>query len=348
MELLDRLDVHQGSETKSIELYRGDLASMTPGEAVDMLVVSAFPNNYLPIRDTLIGALWARGVSVADLARQKEVDLRKTSSCWLSAPLGSKPPGIAFDRILCFEPRVRGEPPEVVGDIFRSLVPFLGLHAMGTTVAMPLVACGSQGMPVARMLSPLLEAAFNWMSHSLPLNRLKIVVYSAESATEAKAAFAELKLRYQPSSVIAAPTPAPDFGVFVSYAHKAWDMVTVFVDELKERQKDFKVFLDRTSLDPGVSWQQKIYEALEKCRRVIVVLSPAYLESKRCLEEYNLAHCRQVESGEPIIYPILLYTASLPIYIKMLEYVDRREGNVDRLRSCCSAFLSRRSRNQEG
>ena len=152
MELLDRLDVHQGSETKSIELYRGDLASMTPGEAVDMLVVSAFPNNYLPIRDTLIGALWARGVSVADLARQKEVDLRKTSSCWLSAPLGSKPPGIAFDRILCFEPRVRGEPPEVVGDIFRSLVPFLGLHAMGTTVAMPLVACGSQGMPVARML----------------------------------------------------------------------------------------------------------------------------------------------------------------------------------------------------
>jgi TIR domain len=338
MELLDRLDVHQGSETKSIELYRGDLASMTPGEAVDMLVVSAFPNDYLPTRGSLIGALWARGVSVADLARQKEVDLRKTSSCWLSAPLGSKPPGIAFDRILCFEPRVRGEPPEVVGDIFRSLVPFLGLHAMGTTVAMPLVACGDQGMPVARMLSPLLEAAFNWMSHGLPLNRLKIVVHSAESATEAKAAFAELKLRYQPSSVIAAPTPAPDFGVFVSYAHKDWDMVTIFVDELKERRKDFKVFLDRTSLDPGVSWQQKIYEALEKCRRVIVVLSPAYLESKRCLEEYNLAHCRQVESGEPIIYPILLYTASLPIYIKMLEYVDCREGNVERLRSCCSAF----------
>jgi TIR domain len=340
MELLDRLDVHQGSETKSIELYRGDLASMTPGEAVDILVVSAFPGDYSPTRSSLIGALWARGVRVEDLARQKEVDLRRTSSCWLSAPLGSKPPGIAFDRILCFEPRTRGKPPEVVGDIFRSLVPFLGLDAMGTTVAMPLVACGDQGVPVASMLSPLLEAAFNWMSHGLPLNRLKIVVHSAESASEAQAAFAQLKLRQQPSSVTAAPTPAPEFGVFISYAHKDWDMVTIIVGELRERRKDFKVFLDRTSPDPGVSWQQKIYEALEKCRKVIVVLSPAYLESKRCLEEYNLAHCRQVESGEPILYPILLNTASLPIYIRMLEYVDCREGNVERLRSCCSAFLT--------
>ena len=168
MELLDRLDVHQGAETKSIELYRGDLTD-GPDEAVDILVVSAFPDDYLPTWSSLICALWAKGVSVKDLSYTKAVDLRKTCSCWLSAPLAVKPPGIAFDRILCFEPLVRGSPPEVVGDIFRSLVPFLGPNGMGTTVAMPLVACGDQGMPVAKMLSPLLEAAVNWMSHGLPI-----------------------------------------------------------------------------------------------------------------------------------------------------------------------------------
>jgi hypothetical protein len=187
MELLDRFDVHQGSEIKWIELYRGDLTDLKPDEAVDILVVSAFPNDYLPTPSSLIGALDARGVSVARLARTKALDLRQTCSCWLSSPLGSKPPGIAFDRILCFEPRVRGNPPEVVGDIFRSLVPLLGPQAMGTTVAMPLVACGDQGTPVVTMLKPLLEAAFNWMSHGLPLRRLKIVVYSPETSTEASA-----------------------------------------------------------------------------------------------------------------------------------------------------------------
>ena len=130
--------------------------SMTPGEAVDILVVSASPNDFLPTQRLPHWHPMGEGrLGAANWSRHKEVDLRKTSSCWLSAPLGSKPPGIEFfDRILCFEPPVRGNPPEVVGDIFRSLVPFLGLDAMGTTVAMPLVACGEPGMPVASDVGP--------------------------------------------------------------------------------------------------------------------------------------------------------------------------------------------------
>ncbi|MBV8315100.1 MAG: toll/interleukin-1 receptor domain-containing protein [Planctomycetaceae bacterium] len=362
MELLDRLDVHQGAETKSIELYRGDLTNMGPDEAVDILIVSAFPNDYLPTRFSLIGALWVKGVSVEDLSCAKAVDLRKTCSCWLSAPLTAKPPGIAFDRILCFEPLVRGDPPEVVGDIFRSLVPFLGPNGMGTTVAMPLVACGDQETPVARMLSPLLEAAVNWMSHGLPLSRLKIVVHSSEKAAEAEVEFAKLKSRYQapsittsatPSSNTAAaglksryqapsiatpPKPSPDFGVFISYARQDWDKVSVIFEGLKDR-KGLKVFIDR-EIEIGAAWQQKLFKALENCRKMIAVYSPAYLESKWCKEEYNISYCRQIESGETIIHPILLYSANLPYYMRMINYVDCREGNVDRLRSFCSELLS--------
>jgi hypothetical protein len=339
MELLDRLDIRQGSEIKFIELYLGDLADMRPDEAVDILVVSAFPDDYVPTPSSLIGALQSRGVSVAGLACAKAVDLRKTCSCWLSTPLVSKPSGIAFDRILCFEPLVRGNPAEVVGDIFRSLVPFLGADGMGTTVAMPLVACGDQRMPIAWMLSSLLDAAINWMSHGLPLDRLKIVVHKPKKADEAKIAFAKLKARHLTPPVNAAPKPAPEFGVFISYAHEDWDRVSVIVEELKERRESLKVFVYR-EIDIGAAWQQRLFEALENCKKMIAVFSPAYLASKWCKEEYNIAHCRQLESGNPIIYPVLLYSTNLPYYMRMTNYVDCREGDVGRLRSCCNEFLS--------
>ena len=42
-------------------------------------------------------------------------------SCWLSKAITSAPDGCRFERILCFEPMKGSQPPERVGDIFRSL-----------------------------------------------------------------------------------------------------------------------------------------------------------------------------------------------------------------------------------
>jgi hypothetical protein len=118
MKLLDTLKVYSGSEERKIEIYQGDLTALTPDEAVDILVVSAFPNDYTPTPDSLIGALFEKGISVEQLANNKAQDLRETSSCWISQEIINPPPGIEFKRILCFEPLTRGKPPEVVGDIF--------------------------------------------------------------------------------------------------------------------------------------------------------------------------------------------------------------------------------------
>lgn len=103
-------------------LFKGDLTKLPEREAVDALVVSAFPDDYTPTSTSLIGALERVGVSVAELAQNKEVDLRDFSSCWLSHPINRK--HVYFRRILCFEPWYRGRAPEVVGDIFRSIAPF--------------------------------------------------------------------------------------------------------------------------------------------------------------------------------------------------------------------------------
>ena len=84
MKLLDSLSIIHGEEERKISLYQGDLASLSENEAVDILVVSALPGDYTPTFGSLIGAIHNKGVSVAQLAENKLMDLRTISSCWLS------------------------------------------------------------------------------------------------------------------------------------------------------------------------------------------------------------------------------------------------------------------------
>jgi hypothetical protein len=189
MKLLDSIIVPSVSEEKRIDLCQGDLTSLEPEEAVDVLVISAFPNDYTPTPASLIGALHRKGISVSSLAKKKASDLREAFSCWLSQEIVSPDPGIQFKRILCFEPQVKGKPPEVVGDIFRSLAPFIAEEDPINTVAMPIVSAGDQNVSVHDILFPLLEAAVHWMEIGLPLNCLRIVTRSERQAKNAKSVF---------------------------------------------------------------------------------------------------------------------------------------------------------------
>ena len=102
--------------------------------------------DYSPTPSSLIGALAINlGISVRNLSRDKEEDLRRQYFCWWSRPL---PEEHSFRRILCFEGGFgsRGStPPKVVGAVFRCLVPILsGEDSKGGSVIMPLLASGDQ------------------------------------------------------------------------------------------------------------------------------------------------------------------------------------------------------------
>jgi len=332
MKLLDNLKVYYGTEERNIELYHGDLINMGPEDAVDILVISAFPDDYSPVPGTLVAALLQKEIDVRELAKKKEVDLRKMCSCWLSKEIHSKDPGIQFKQILCFEPYTRGEPPMVVGDIFRSLVPVLSGDDSITKVAMPLVACGNQMADISIMVPQLIDAAVHWMSLGIPLKVLKIVIYSEDDSIFVKNLFADLKKKYQKLTMDTKAEDSYKYDIFISYSHENSDEVDFLVDQLKKMYPKLRIFLDRMELDPGSAWQQEIFEALDISKKILAIYSPPYLTSKVCKDEFNIAQIIHRDSSEDVLIPIYLYSAQLPTYMKIIQYFDCREGNKEKLR----------------
>ena len=85
--------------------------------------------------------------------------------------------------------------------------------------------------------------------------------------------------------------------------------------------------MDRLELRPGAAWQQHIFDSIDISRKVICILSPDYLSSKVCKEEFNIALFRHREAADGVLLPIYLNTAELPTYMKLVHYADVRESD---------------------
>ena len=336
---LNSLTITRGAEKRSIELWQGDLTKIAPEEAVDILVVSSFSNNYWPMPGTLIGALHKKGISVQKLSEDKQEDLRATCSCWLSKEIQSKDPGIQFKHILCFEPSYKvGKPTDVVGDIFRSLVPFIISDSHPMQVAMPLVSTGNVGEPVGEMVEALFTAAIHWMESGLPLQRLKIVEIDPLKAAEIKGAFSIVKRHHQRNAV--GIGYQPNYDIFLSYSHENTADANWLIEQIRQLKPDVRIFVDYQGLQPGVAWQEKLYRCIDDAHKVIAVYSPAYVKSKACQEEFNFASLLHSRQGEKTLFPVLLYDTQLLPHMSKWQYLDCRVADQDKMLEACKKLVS--------
>lgn len=333
MRLLDSMQIFDlQSQPHMIELWQGDI-TYTTFYSADILVLSARPGDYYPSPHSLIGALHKKGISVAQLAHDKQEDMRESSFCWVSQPLTSTHPGTPFQQIACYEPPYKIHPADSVGNIFRCLAAHAEKNHSVQNVIMPLVSTGDVGIPIAEMLDPLLEAATHWLKNGLPIQRLSIVEIDEHKAYEIKGAFSVLKKIYQrqPDTI----WPQPSYDVFISYSHANTAEADYLREELAAQQKEVRIFLDRLELEPGAAWQKKIFNSLVSCRKVIALYSQEYLKSKACREEYNLAQLLH-RQRQNVLFPIYLFDAEpLPEQMTSLQYEDCRPGDKERLKEAC-------------
>ena len=338
LNVVDAFEVQGFSSRGVIQFCVGDVTQASPKQAVDVLVTSAYRDQYYPVPGSVFGSLFRKGISVEDLARNKDVDLRGAFSCWLSQEIIDAPEGVHFKRILCYEPEESAKAGEQIGDIFRSLAPFIGgqdpIRSVGTT----LVASGaSRRITQKESLLLLVEAAAHWMSSGLPIETFKIVCLPNQDVEELTQLFAELKSKY--ASIASERQTQFSYDCFISYSHQDMREVELFVDLLLAQNQDLRIFIDKKDLNPGSAWQREIYEAIDNCSKVATFYSPTYLNSKVCLEEFNIALCRHRESEESILKPIYLYSANLPTYMRLIQYFDCRESNRDKLKQAAVSLL---------
>lgn len=339
MRRLIELLIQHGDRRRIIALYEGDLARIPLEERVDVLVISAFPNNYWPSPGSLIGALDASGLSVERLATYKAADLRKTFSCWLSEDLEPHG-GLQFRRLLCFEPAWRGEPPEVVSDIFQSLASTVLTEGEEMSVAMPLVASGDMRWSPEEMFVPLLEAAVVWFEKGLPITALKIVERSPEKAARLKKLFEDFLSRPRGERVA---TGRPVDAV-ISYSHNNADKAMAFAHQLQQVDPSLNIFVDREDLTPGTVWLEKIFSAIGRARRVVAFYSPDYLDSRYCRDEFLAAIVRENDERIELLFPVYLFSVeALPLLYKIRHFADCREGNDAKLKRASATLLKQLS-----
>lgn len=119
--------------------------------------------------------------------------------------------------------------------------------------------------------------------------------------------------------------------VFISYKREDWDeFVYPLIRQLE--QHGIPYWVDQRHIPNRVDWQDRINEALATCKRMILCLSPAALESRHVKVEYryffNNAHLNKE------LYLIMCRPTSLPPELQILNYYpyQRLPDLIDELR----------------
>lgn len=137
--------------------------------------------------------------------------------------------------------------------------------------------------------------------------------------------------------------------IFLSYANiKDLDgTVTAFHAALDQRIKEnfntnAKVFMDKSGIQAGDLWENNLKANLANSTAILILLSPAWLNSSWCLEEYKSFKSTHVsDANRGIIIPLLWTDTELRnaqtdeskailIELKAIQVIDWRSMKNDR------------------
>ena len=149
--------------------------------------------------------------------------------------------------------------------------------------------------------------------------------------TSANAGFAEAERAeirdHSSAGKLTRPLQTQTQFAFLSYAREDADFVLRLAKDL--RMGGAGVWIDQLDISPGQRWDRAVEDALAKCLELVVILSPAAVESTNVMDEVSLA----LEDGKTVV-PVLHSQCKVPFRLRRLQYVDLSldyKAGLDRL-----------------
>ena len=325
---------------RRLDLCIGDV---TEGEApVDLLCISAFPDDYTPTPQGVIGALAARGVSVESLARDKAHDWRTVWQCWASQPLADA--SAPTRRILCFEHgwaatsrlTTIGSAPDLVGNVFRAVRELVLSEAPLVTsngdsalecIRLPLLASGDQHADRGDMLDATIRQTYLSLVGQLPVRRVEIVLHPGlpdlhQLLVRAGQAFEHVRSEWTQQHL----GDARDYDFFVSYRHDDVDRVNPVVDAMRTLEPGLRLFIDRERLEAGRYWKTELMSGLARSERALCFITDSYPDSPECMDEFHASLCIARERIDGFLRPVLRLATRrierLPVSVRRVHCID--------------------------
>jgi hypothetical protein len=110
-------------------------------------------------------------------------------------------------------------------------------------------------------------------------------------------------------------SPKPIQLAFFSYAHEDAQFALRLAKDL--RAAGAAVWIDRLDIKVGQRWDSAVEEALVKCPQLLVILSPASVDSTNVMDEVSFA----LDNGKTVL-PVIHGQCAIPFRLRRLHYVD--------------------------
>ena len=171
-------DFESPSGLKSIEITCADIISIEG--TYDVLIVSAFQNDYKTYPKSLIGAISRLGINVKALSQNPYLDMRSTQHIWMSKDIPQE--DHKFKRIACIELSIKKGINIKMSHVEKRISALFGiLSAANYTgvqikeVVMPLIGTNAQDYSAERMAEIILRESYHALENIPQFQRFKIV-----------------------------------------------------------------------------------------------------------------------------------------------------------------------------
>ena len=117
-----------------------------------------------------------------------------------------------------------------------------------------------------------------------------------------------------------------EYDVFLSFAERDLENVEKIYKAL-ENDYNYRVVWHHRDFTIGVPSEQNMEEFIQKSRKVVIILTQAFLESDNCKNEYAIAYSRLADNKENCMVMVSFSPCSTPKEVKFLKQLNFKHSH---------------------